>query len=169
MRNALVWLGLLVASPAPAQQVCEGEAFDAFDFWVGEWRVAIADGTVAGQNRIERRDGGCVVIEEWTSARGNTGTSLNYYDVARDQWVQIWGGAGGSQIDIRGGMTDGSMVLTGTLTTVKDKSSKAFRGTWTPLDDGRIRQFFEQSDDGGKTWSPWFEGFYTRIEPTGTG
>jgi len=38
-----------------------------------------------------------------------------------------------------------------------------FRGLWTPQPDGRVRQFFEQSDDGGKTWKPWFEGFYTRV------
>jgi hypothetical protein len=37
-----------------------------------------------------------------------------------------------------------------------------FRGLWTPLPDGRVRQFFEQSNDGGETWVPWFEGFYTR-------
>ena len=27
---------------------------------------------------------------------------------------------------------------------------------------GRVRQYFEQSNDGGETWVPWFEGFYTR-------
>jgi len=32
------------------------------------------------------------------------------------------------------------------------------------LPDGRVRQFFEQSTDGGETWTTWFEGFYTRKE-----
>ena len=34
------------------------------------------------------------------------------------------------------------------------------------MDDGRVRQFFEQSNDEGETWSPWFEGFYTRQSGT---
>ena len=37
-----------------------------------------------------------------------------------------------------------------------------FRGTWTLLEDGRVRQFFEQSADQGKSWQAWFEGFYKR-------
>lgn len=28
--------------------------------------------------------------------------------------------------------------------------------------DGRVRQFFERWSDDAETWSPWFEGFYTR-------
>jgi len=32
------------------------------------------------------------------------------------------------------------------------------------MEDGRVRQFFEQSNDAGKTWSNWFERFYTRID-----
>ena len=162
MRGWLAVLYLGVAGPALAEPTCTGEDFDAFDFWVGSWQVSLADGTVVGENRIERRDKGCVIIELWTSARGTTGTSLNYYDVARNQWVQVWGGAGGNQIVIAGGPADGSMVLTGTLTRVSDGSSKPFRGIWTPLEDGRVRQFFEQSDDEGATWTPWFEGFYER-------
>jgi hypothetical protein len=35
---------------------------------------------------------------------------------------------------------------------------------WTPLADGRVRQFFEQSDDDGTNWTPWFEGFYSRVD-----
>jgi len=41
--------------------------------------------------------------------------------------------------------------------------TQAMRGLWTLLEDGRVRQFFELSGDGGKTWTTAFEGFYTRI------
>ena len=74
------------------------------------------------------------------------------------------GGSGGNQVLIRGGLANGSMVLTGTLTTVADGKTKRFRGTWTPLDDGRVRQYFEESSDDGDTWTPWFEGFYARTD-----
>ena len=35
-----------------------------------------------------------------------------------------------------------------------------FRGTWTPLEDGVVRQHFEQSGDDGATWTTWFDGYY---------
>jgi hypothetical protein len=36
------------------------------------------------------------------------------------------------------------------------------RVTWSPLDDGKVRQFWEQSRDGGKSWTVAFDGTYTR-------
>ena len=69
---------------------------------------------------------------------------------------------GGAQISIRGGMTEEGMLLTGQIHYVGNGTTAEFRGLWTPLEDGRVRQFFEQSGDGGESWSPWFEGFYTR-------
>ncbi len=149
---------------SPPPNPCQGPDFEAFDFWEGVWEVHTSDGTAQGLNRIEKLHGGCMLLESWTSVRGGTGTSLNYFDVAASQWVQVWSGVGGSQIDIRGGLVGESMVLTGTLTTAANKATVPFRGTWTPLPDGRVRQFFEQSTDDGKTWAPWFEGFYRRME-----
>lgn len=142
---------------------CEHDAsFSAFNFWVGEWDVHAAGGTFAGTNVIERSQRGCVLIENWYSASGGTGSSINYFDKITDEWVQVWNDAGGNQINIRGGMTDDGMRLTGTIHYVANGATAPFRGLWTPMRDGRVRQFFEQSSDDGQTWSPWFEGFYTR-------
>jgi hypothetical protein len=79
--------------------------------------------------------------------------------------VQVWTDAGGGQINIRGGITDAGMLLTGQIHYASNGTTAPFRGLWTLQPDGRVRQFFEQSNDNGKTWEPWFEGFYTR---TGT-
>ncbi len=54
------------------------------------------------------------------------------------------------------------MLLVGKIHYLTNSTTQDFRGLWTLLPDGRVRQFFEQSDDGGETWAPWFEGFYTR-------
>ena len=155
----------IVAEMTTKAYPCENDdSFRAFDFWVGEWDVHLADGTVAGTNSIEAVERGCMLIERWRSAGGGTGTSINYLDKATGEWVQVWNAAGGSQIHIRGGMTGDGMLLVGTLHSVATGTTLPFRGLWTLLDDGRVRQFFEQSTDGGETWSPWFEGFYTRKE-----
>ena len=146
---------------------CEhNERFSEFDFWLGDWDVHIADGTYAGHNRIRRAERGCVVTENWVGSSGGTGMSINYFDLATDEWVQVWNSAGGSQIHIRGGLTDEGMALSGTIHYVATGTTAPFRGLWTLMDDGRVRQFFEQSSDDGRTWSTWFEGFYSR--QTGT-
>ena len=161
---ALIVPGSLTAEEPtqPRQDPCNAmEQFGQFDFWVGEWTVAIADGTQAGRNLITKEKGGCLLTEHWTSVRGGTGFSLNYYDPAAGEWVQNWVDGSGSIIDIRGGIEDGSMVLEGTIQYIGNGVVNAFRGKWTLLADTRVRQFFEQSTDGGKTWTTWFEGFYT--------
>jgi hypothetical protein len=142
---------------------CEhNDAFRAFDFWIGDWEVHGPNGAFAGNNSIEPAERGCLLIENWTSVSGGTGMSINYLDGQTGEWVQIWNAEGGSQIHIRGGMTDQGMLLVGTLHTVGNGKTVPFRGLWTQLEDGRVRQFFEQSTDDGATWTPWFEGFYSR-------
>jgi hypothetical protein len=156
-----------VQSTVPAANVfpCEQqEKFREFDFWVGEWDVHTADGKLAGRNIIESSQRGCVLIERWTGAGGSTGTSMNFLDKTTDEWVQVWTDAGGSQITIRGGLTDDGMLLEGRIHYVSNGMTAPFRGLWTPQPDGRVRQFFEQYDDDEKSWKPWFEGFYSRVD-----
>lgn len=161
-------LGFVAAFNAGAQTSepvfpCEDEQrFAEFDFWVGQWDVHTADGTFAGTNTISKAERGCVLLESWAGASGGTGMSINYFDDASGEWVQIWNAAGGTQIDIRGGLTDDGMLLVGKIHYITNSQTADFRGLWTLLEDGRVRQLFEQSNDDGATWTPWFEGFYTR-------
>ena len=148
-------------APAPCE---DQEKFREFDFWVGHWEVRNASGELAGRNVIEAAHRGCVLVENWTSASGGTGMSMNWLDHEKDEWVQVWLDSSGGQIEIRGGMTEEGMQLTGQIHYTSNGTTAPFRGLWTPLADGRVRQFFEQSNDGGETWQTWFEGFYTRIE-----
>lgn len=153
----------LVASMSAQAFPCEhNEKFREFDFWIGEWDVHVAGGALAGHNLITSEQRGCYLQEKWTSSTGGTGSSINYLDAASDEWVQIWNDSGGNQIHIRGGLTDEGMLLEGTIHYVANDTTVPFRGLWTPLDDGRVRQFFEQSNDDGETWVAWFEGFYSR-------
>lgn len=149
---------------APAYPCQEQGKFAEFDFWVGDWEVHVANGKLAGHNRIESMQKGCALLENWTSANGGKGMSVNYLDKTTDEWVQIWNSEGGSQINIRGGLTDEGMLLVGTIDYVANGTTAPFRGLWTLLPDGRVRQFFEQSNDDGETWVSWFEGFYTRTD-----
>ena len=144
-----------------------------FDFWLGEWEVRSAAGQVLGHNRISKRYGGCVVLEEWESASGGSGSSFNLYDSTTKQWHQFWVDASGTNwlssdgqgnpTTLRGGMRDGAMVLVSQPETLP--SIGLTRATWRPLPDGGVRQTFEGSSDGGKTWTVSFDGFYKRTKP----
>lgn len=158
------WYDALVRKMSIAAYPCaHRQEFRAFDFWLGDWEVRTADDRIAGHNSVTAAQRGCVFLENWTSATGGMGMSINYLDKPTSEWVQIWVSEDGGQIDIRGGLTDDGMLLVGRIYYVADNTTAAFRGLWTPLNDGRVRQFFEQSNDGGETWERWFEGFYTRV------
>ena len=157
------------SAPAAASQKapnpCETEpAFSQFDFWVGDWDVFDPAGVKQGRNQITKAEGGCLLIERWRSARGTTGQSYNFYDPITKKWRQVWVSRGMS-IDYVGGVSpDGSMVLTGEIHYHQGQSFP-FRGRWTPLDDGAVRQHFEQFDPDKQEWATWFTGIYRRRAP----
>ncbi|MEO1658856.1 MAG: hypothetical protein AAFR65_14175 [Pseudomonadota bacterium] len=149
------------ATPAPVP--CSDEAYSDFDFWVGVWDVYSGD-QLAGRNVITKEESGCLVLETWTSARGSTGQSYNYYDPAKDKWRQVWVSAG-IFIDYEGGLDDqGRMVLEGTITSNTDGKVAPFRGQWAPLDDGTVQQTFWTYDAEADSWNIWFDGNYRRAE-----
>jgi tetratricopeptide (TPR) repeat protein len=139
---------------------CEfDKTFRQFDFWIGDWRVVDGSGAFQGTNKIEKLENGCLLVEKWSSANGSTGTSMNFYDAAAGQWVQLWVSPT-IQIDIRGGLEGQSMILTGNIHYLQSEQDFVFRGTWTPQAEGVVRQHFEQSADRGGTWTTWFDGYY---------
>jgi len=150
-------------SPAPAQRAspCESGAYREFDFWAGNWIVKVASGEEAGRNSIEIEQRGCALVERWTSADGSTGMSVNFYDPVARVWTQQWVSPG-AVLTMTGGLVDGAMVLEGPLHYRKDGRATLLRGTWTRLPDGRVRQYFQESSDQGKTWTDWFDGYYSR-------
>jgi hypothetical protein len=156
---------VLLAGPARGQQEtfsCDtSSAHRAFDFWVGDWEVRDAQGKLQGYNAVTAVQDGCALQEHWHSVRGGTGQSINYYHPGHGHWRQLWTDAGASIIDIRGGPEGEAMVLSGTIYYLDSQEERLFRGRWTPLADGRVRQFFEEQDESG-AWQPWFEGFYSR-------
>lgn len=152
------------ASTAPAAGArpspCASGPFRQFDFWVGEWDVLDPSGKIAGRNRITSEENGCAIVEHWKSANGGTGQSLNFYDPKAGSWKQKWVGFG-TVLEMEGGLRDGAMIMQGPLQYIGQDRVTILKGTWTPLPGGDVRQFFEESDDGGKTWKPWFDGRYT--------
>lgn len=152
-----------VTATPPQQPGCASPEYRQFDFWVGEWDVTTPAGQTAGRNRITRILDGCVLLEEWTGAAGGTGRSFNMYDRTEQKWHQTWVSSNGTLLKLDGEFRDGRMMLEG-ATKRPDGSTALQRITWSLIDGSpdRIRQFWEQSTDGGKTWTVAFDGTYTR-------
>jgi hypothetical protein len=140
---------------------CEEAAYRQFDFWVGAWDVFTPDGRQAGSNRIEKLLNGCLLLEHWTSARGGQGRSINYYDPSGQKWIQTWVDGQGGIITAEGAFEAGVMRLEGGHR-YPDGRRELFRMAFTPQPDGSVRQFIEQSKDGGESWYVWFDGTYVR-------
>jgi hypothetical protein len=149
------------ASPPPKKPLpaCAAAAHRAFDFWVGEWEVTVG-GKAAGKNTIERILEGCALRESWTGARGNRGTSLNWYEPADGKWHQLWLDDDGTVLRLAGGPRGDEMVLEGEAPGAGGKLERQ-RITWSPAGEGKVRQLWESSPDG-KAWKTLFDGLYAR-------
>jgi hypothetical protein len=160
--GCLYFGGNLEAADAPAKP-CSSAQYHQFDFWVGDWDVYNPAGKKVGENRITREEGGCLIHEHWHGAGGGTGQSLNTYDLARGVWHQTWVGSSGTVLIMDGGLKDGSMVLEETRPGVTHPGKMVHHKiTWTPLPSGDVRQHWEVSLDGDKTWKTLFDGRYVR-------
>ena len=151
------------ATPAPKGPPCSSSPeYRQFDFWVGEWDVLV-NGTTqqAGTNDVQLILGKCVLLENWTGARGGTGKSFNIYNAARGQWQQTWVDNGGNVLELYGSFKDGAMRLEGEKP--GPNGSKIInRISFFPMEGGRVRQLWESSTDNGKTWTVAFDGLYVR-------
>ncbi len=141
---------------------CSAEPYRQFDFWVGNWETTAGD-KIAGTNQIIVLQDGCVIQENWTSAAGKyTGTSYNFYDPQDEQWHQTWIDNQGQSLRLSGGLNGKDMVLrSGEMKNAK-KESVFHRITWTPNDDGSVRQHWESSADGKNDWTTLFDGLYKK-------
>lgn len=152
--------------PPPPGCATDASPYRDFDFWVGHWDVYDPDGNFAGENLISLREGGCLILEEWTGSQGGSGTSMNFYDPAVGAWRQVWQSAG-AFIDYTGALDDGSMALEGAITYNRTGLSAPFRGRWTEQDDGSVLQEFWQYNSETDVWDVWFVGEYRRKEAAG--
>jgi hypothetical protein len=146
------------ASPPPA---CITSKFRQFDFWLGKWNVTNPkSGEQVGTSEISRASEGCAIREQWESAAGTNGMSINYYDTADHQWHQNWVGGDGIILHLHGELKGDAMVLIGL--TKSAGTALLNRITWTPLSDGKVKQEWAISSDDGRTWQISFIGIYAK-------
>ena len=170
--RTLIIAGLVLASSAafaapPPTFGCPASAaeYHQFDFWIGKWEVRDPSGkAVVGHSRIEAVSDGCGISERWIGAKGSNGVSYNAWDPEDGHWHQFWiGNQPNGVLHLEGGVEHGDMVLVGTKKNAQTGKPQQQRITWTPNKDGSVRQHWESSDDGGKTWTTAFDGIYHKL------
>jgi hypothetical protein len=169
MKNLLLATFILSATcghsqPAPKSPCETNPVYRQFDFWVGSWEAYGPKGKKGGDSRIEKLLGGCVVLENWTSAQaGYAGKSYNTFNAATGKWEQYW-------VDNMGGVThynnghfeNNEMVFLTENQPQPKGGMKIQRLTFTKLSDDKVRQHGESSLDSGKSWKTDYDLEYRR-------
>lgn len=146
-----------------AMPCAEDPHYRAFDFWVGEWQVFNAQNQPAGQSSIQRILGDCVILENWTDFFGNQGKSFNTYHAATQKWHQTWVDDKGRFTEYRNGAIEKDRMQVTTDDEIRPDGTKVRRRmTFTRISAHEVRQFGEQSVDGGQTWTTSFDLYYRR-------
>ncbi len=121
--------------------------------------MSTPDGKVVGNNRIEPILGGRVLRESYSTKGAFAGHSFNSYNAPAKRWEQFWVDNSGTVLHLKGGLNEaGEMVLSGERVTAEGTATD--RITWTPNEDGSVRQHWELSPDHGETWRTLFDGTY---------
>jgi hypothetical protein len=156
-----VFLFCLTSFVFAAEPACSSAEYRQFDFWVGEWVVTNPQGKVAGNSVIQKILNGCVILENWTGAGGYEGKSFNLYDRTKKKWIQKWVDMQGQLIEFEGNFNGKTLEYTAHYTAQDGKPADGIM-TFTPNDDGTIRQVWKDSTDKGKTWTVQFDGVYRK-------
>ena len=155
------------AATPPSPPRCEGETYEAFDFWVGEWDVyPNGKENKVADSLIEKLYSGCGVRENWMPIQGTGGGSLNAYLPETGRWHQFWVGSSPGRVEFIGGPVEGKMVMTGHWRNFGGAGVHALvRQTYTAMDADTVRQHGEASVDEGLTWTTSYDLIYRRKQP----
>jgi hypothetical protein len=156
-------LGPLILDEAGKQQPpvpCDQPQFREFDFWVGEWDVTSGAKKIA-ESSIQKIIGSCVIFENYTDPRGFSGKSFNFYDSALKKWRQTWVDNGGNVSEYSGEYKDGAMRFEGEVHG-RNGQRIPYKMIIYNLGVDRVRQYSENSVDGGKTWKMSYDFLYLR-------
>lgn len=171
IRNSTAWIFLLTICavvPVFAQQnpkpCYKQQAYRQFDFWIGEWEVRDENGQILGSSKVELILDGCVLFENWVSARsGYMGKSFNYYNRLTGKWQQKWIDNRGVPIEFEGEYSEKERAMLLKGETVDSAGNQIlYQLNFYNKGYRRVNQVWKKSVDGGKSWEVIFDGHYRK-------
>ncbi len=157
LSSKILFYCILISSNALSQNsTFTAKDSTLFDFWVGKWDLTWknADGTIGkGENIIEKTLDNKVIQENFRDLiKGFKGTSLTVFNTQRQTWHQAWADNGGGFINLLG-ETDGEKRIFKTLPRIVNGTTVIARMVFYDIKSDRFIWDWEQSNDGGQTWS----------------
>lgn len=141
------------------------EKIHQFDFWLGKWEVyKYGTDTLVAQSHIESIMDSVGLQENYdVGERGKyKGTSINKYNINKQQWEQYYVDNQGLTLHLTGGLQDGKMVLSNVM---EVRGKKVFNQiAWELLVDGSVRQTWLQRSKEEDDWQTAFDGQYRRAK-----
>lgn len=130
------------------------------DFFLGTWTVSAEQGPALGTASITSDLSGCLTEESYATDKGYAATSFFYWDPVARSWWRTYIDSEGERIELRGGLVDGRLVLTGTEP-AHDGRSLQVRMTLEPVSADVVRQEWAVSEDG-EVWETEMALLFTR-------
>lgn len=140
-----------------------------FDFWVGKWDLnwQYSDGTQGiGVNHVEKILDGKVIQENFEAKdagpyQGFKGTSISVFNPNLKTWHQAWADNQGGYFDFTGEVSGDQRIFKATRQQ-SDGEEVNLRMRFYDIAENSMTWDWEQSRDGGKTWSLQWRIFYER-------
>ncbi|MEZ4687373.1 MAG: hypothetical protein R3B47_15275 [Bacteroidia bacterium] len=164
MKTNLLLLILMLPLAAFSQTTtctCCTEPYRQFDFWLGAWTVHDSTGKLVGENHLVMMHDSCLMQENYSTPKGYTGTSYNYYNAQDSSWNQTWVDNQGGSLLLKGRLKGDKMVLRSSLQKGK-KGPIYHRITWFLRDDGAVIQIWDVLNEKDEVVQQAFWGEYRR-------
>ena len=149
----------LLLAQTTASDSALNAAYHQFDFWLGEWDVyAYGTEKLVGKSHIMSINDSSGILENYHTPDGRyKGKSLNTYNRKTKQWEQYWIDNSGLVLKLSGEFRDRKMIM------LNFDGLKRNKITWQ-TEAQNVRQTWESSKDGGKTWTTVFDGIYIPLQ-----
>ena len=143
-----------------ARPVCgeNRQPYRDLDFLIGRWEFFTMDGQKIADQTYAQKEQGCLLLEDWSTVTGETGTGMNFVDPATGKWRQVWMSPL-FHIDYSGGLNQkGDFVLEGRIYPNSGQPASAVKGIYSKQADGSVTKEFLLYDEKTKEWKRFFKG-----------
>jgi hypothetical protein len=155
--SLLPLVGFSQGKPCP----CCTETHQQFHFWLGDWMVHDSTGKLVGENNIVLMHDSCIMQENYSTPKGYTGTSYNYYNNQDSSWHQTWVDNQGGSLLLKGGLEGEKMILRSAVLQGK-KGAFYHRITWFLRKDGAVIQIWDVMNTKDELIQQAFWGEYRK-------
>ncbi|MDP5209392.1 hypothetical protein [Microbulbifer sp. 2205BS26-8] len=157
----IIVLSICLASASLAQNpICaeNSSPYRDLDFLIGDWEFYSNKGNLIANQTYHKKEQGCLILEDWKTISGETGTGMNFFDPETKKWRQVWMSPR-FHIDYSGGINEsGDFILEGKMHPNNGEPGSAIKGIYTRNKDGSITKEFLKYDDKENNWKRFFIG-----------